>query len=707
MNISPVLLFWLLIYVSSMFLHRVFVFLSLTLVNVAVASTPYLEVYGLRDVVIARGGSIDSIIPWKTRALSISDSYVAASPVGVELRICQMETCRSTGMLSDLKRSSLAIQASSLSSSLPVGVYTYSIRVLASNTTFDTYSTWASANWFVAPNSIDFSNATYICTSPLANNTGTSMLRTTFTLNSNKPITSALLSVLGLGQQYVELNGMRVGRDAVAPAWVDWRKQALFSTYDVSALLLPTSTFEVTLGNGMYNVQKPPPPDRRYSKFENSMGPRMLLLQLDVQFSDGSLQQVTSSPLSWQGTESGPITFSHQYGGEDFDMSKSPIPESAWSQAQSCQSLYPGGALAPAEFEPVRVARVMAPVATTTPDVNTTQFDFGINLSGFVSITFDLSALVAPITVVITPAEWRNRTSGAISQDSSGKPMYWRLFLQPSATPFTFEPRFSTYGWRWVDVSNVTNGANLPKILNISAHYVHSDVVQVGTWVSSNDQFNAIHGLTTNAILANLGNTLTDCPHRERLGWLETTHLLSRSIGFNYDVASYYAKVSRDTVASQQPDGMVPDIAPEYTVFAGSFRDSPEWGIACILNPYFAYRFYGDINTLNATYATGKAYLLYLATKLDPATGLITYGLGDWLDTCGDGPGVCTPVGVTGTAVFIKASMRGPKPQRFFNTPLILQSMPTFHISFAPHTTRTFSTSTPTRTLRRAQTQWP
>jgi hypothetical protein len=99
---------------------------------------------------------------------------------------------------------------------------------------------------------------------------------------------------------------------------------------------------------------------------------------------------------------------------------------------------------------------------------------------------------------------------------------------------------------------------------------------------------------------------------------------------------------------------MIPDIAPEYTVFAGTFRDSPEWGIASILNPFFAYRFYGDTNTLNATYQTGKAYLLYLASKIDPASGLITYGLGDWLDTCGDGPGVCTPAGVTATAVFIQ-----------------------------------------------------
>lgn len=37
-------------------------------------------------------------------------------------------------------------------------------------------------------------------------------------------------------------------------------------------------------------------------------------------------------------------------------------------------------------------------------------------------------------------------------------------------------------------------------------------------------------------------------------------------------------RCAQDTVDTQLPSGMVPDIAPEYTVFSGGFRDSPEWG---------------------------------------------------------------------------------------------------------------------------------
>ena len=98
---------------------------------------------------------------------------------------------------------------------------------------------------------------------------------------------------------------------------------------------------------------------------------------------------------------------------------------------------------------------------------------------------------------------------------------------------------------------------------------------------------NRIHNITVEAIEANLQHVLTDCPHRERLGWLEVSHLMAPSIAFNFDISRLWRKISLDTVDSQLADGMVPDIAPEYTVFSGGFRDSPEWGSALPLNPYW------------------------------------------------------------------------------------------------------------------------
>jgi len=192
------------------------------------------------------------------------------------------------------------------------------------------------------------------------------------------------------------------------------------------------------------------------------------------------------------------------------------------------------------------------------------------------------------------------------------------------------------------------NPPSPPVLLGAQGHFMRASVPTVGHWSSDNTWVNSIHEITLQAVKANLQSVLTDCPHRERLGWLEVSHLMFPSIAYNFDVSALWAKVSRDTVDSQLPSGMVPDIAPEYVVFNGGFRDSPEWGSASILNPSWVWQWYGDLSTLNATYETGLRYVDYLLSKRDASTGLLNYGLGDWI------PVVQSPVAVTATATLVQ-----------------------------------------------------
>jgi alpha-L-rhamnosidase len=92
---------------------------------------------------------------------------------------------------------------------------------------------------------------------------------------------------------------------------------------------------------------------------------------------------------------------------------------------------------------------------------------------------------------------------------------------------------------------------------------------------------------------------------------------------------------------------MVPDIAPEYTVFSGGFRDSPEWGSASVMNPAWLLAWYSDLEIINATYATAQRYVDYLLSQRD-ARGLLSYGLGDWI------PVANSPAGVTGTGQLVQ-----------------------------------------------------
>jgi hypothetical protein len=149
-----------------------------------------------------------------------------------------------------------------------------------------------------------------------------------------------------------------------------------------------------------------------------------------------------------------------------------------------------------------------------------------------------------------------------------------------------------------------------------------------------------------------MASVTTDCPHREKLGWLEQTYLIGSSMHYNFDIHSLYAKILDDMMDSQSGNGLIPDIAPEYVQFEGGFRDSPEWGSAGIIIPWLLYKWYGDVDAMKRSYPMMKRYVNYLQGK---ATGhIIDYGLGDWYDLGPEYPGQAqlTPTAVTATAVY-------------------------------------------------------
>ena len=133
--------------------------------------------------------------------------------------------------------------------------------------------------------------------------------------------------------------------------------------------------------------------------------------------------------------------------------------------------------------------------------------------------------------------------------------------------------------------------------------------------MSSDAMLNAIHALIVNAMHNNEVSLFTDCPQREKLGWLEQTHLVASGLMFNNDLRGLYAATARNIADAQDTDGDVPEIAPQYTKFGPQYPiydDSPEWGSASVLATWAAYRFYGDKAQLEKNYATMQAYVKFL-----------------------------------------------------------------------------------------------
>lgn len=186
----------------------------------------------------------------------------------------------------------------------------------------------------------------------------------------------------------------------------------------------------------------------------------------------------------------------------------------------------------------------------------------------------------------------------------------------------------------------------------LEGQFVHLDAARTGQFSCSNERFNRIHALIDAAVRSNLQHVLTDCPHREKLGWLEESYLMGPSMAYNWDLRTFFPKIMRDMREAQLASGFIPDIAPEYVAFGAGFRDSPEWGSASIMVPWLDWTWYGDRRSLTDSYHAMKAYAAYLGTQTKE--GLLTYGLGDWYDIGPGAPGYSqlTPQGVTATATY-------------------------------------------------------
>ncbi len=492
------------------------------------------------------------------------------------------------------------------------------------------------------------------------------LFRKTFLLDHL--VRRALVYVTGVGQYELRINGAKVGDDRLTPGWTDYRRTIDYDAYDVTPMLrMGQNALGVMLGNGMYRVLKTP---GRYTKFVGDYGPLQCIVQLHIEYGTGEALDVMSDG-TWK-TASGPITFSSTYGGEDFDARREPpgwdapgFDDRDWQSAAVAKG--PGGALTPEIAPPLRVMQTYTPKQPAQPKPGVLIYDLGQNFAGWpvISVSGPAGAVVKLI-----PGELLNK-DGTVSQRSSGQPQWFSYTLRGNGVE-TWRPRFSYYGFRYVQVEGASLEASTDKvqILGLLGEAVHSSSVEVGVFDSSDDLLNRIHRLILRAIENNSVSLFTDCPHREKLGWLEETHLMAPSILYDFDDARLFAATARniaDAQAAGGPDqgnvpstappyklGRVPEIAPQYVLFQpnwGIFDDSPEWGSAAVLAPWYVYQRDGDLNFLAAQYSVMKAYVAYLATRAKD--GIIAYGLGDWFDIGPGEPGFekLTSSGVTATAI--------------------------------------------------------
>lgn len=471
-------------------------------------------------------------------------------------------------------------------------------------------------------------------------------------------IKEARIYICGMGHYELLINGERAGDSVLAPGWTDYHKSCLYNTYDVTKQVQQGwNCIGLFLGDGMFHVKK-----KRYVYFERTYGNMKFLLQLHVTYEEGN-RDVILSDEEFHMAQS-PITYSGIYGGEDYDarleqegFSRPDFEEnSSWQQAMAVEAQK--GKLRGESTNPLKIMETLKPVKVWEVSNGIYMYDMGKNFSGWVSMKVRAEKNNSGACITLVPAEILF-SDGNPDQRVTGDGYCWKYTCNDKNMQY-YRPKFTYYGFRYVQVSGAVpaefeKDGSQPVIEEITGEFIYPDIERTGSFECSNTLFNKIHQIIDQAVRTNMKSILTDCPHREKLGWLEQTHLIGPAIMCGYDVRSLYEKIEQDMADAQHEDGLIPDICPEYVTgfekWHYGYLDSPEWGSACIINPWYLYKRYGDQTVLDKYYQVMVEYLNHLTNMTHHH--ILHHGLGDWLDIGPNTPhSQNTPVPVVATAIY-------------------------------------------------------
>ena len=503
--------------------------------------------------------------------------------------------------------------------------------------------------------------------------------------HTDRKVASAIIHVSGLGHYEMAVNGnfrcydptlssttfigYTTNYKMFIPLWSDYDHTVYYDTYDVTdELSLGDNSISVLLGNGFFNVQR----GSRYAKLIGSYGPPQLLLRMDIIYDDGTTEYIVSDN-SWRWTSS-PITFNSIYGGESYDarleqdgLEKADYDDSSWRNAVVTEG--PAGKLRPECAQSVCFFKYFMPKTTKAiPDDSLETAskatkrkiakgafvcDMGQNLAGVPQIWIK-GKRGQKVTLIVSE---RLTPQGACDQSQTGRPHYYEYTLRGDEREL-WNPRFSYYGFRYIQVEGAVmkgdkNPDGLPEISSLKSLFISNATANTSTFWCDNEILTKTHELILNAEMSNMQGVLTDCPQREKLGWLEQDHLCGPSLFYNFDMTRLVPKIIRDIVDAQKPNGMVPTTAPQYVSFGNLFDDSPEWGSTLIILPFMYYDVYGDSTLIVDNYEPMRRYVDYLTSRAED--GIIDFGLGDWYDYGPRRPGFSqnTPVALVATAHYI------------------------------------------------------
>ncbi|WP_085980034.1 family 78 glycoside hydrolase catalytic domain [Rhodopirellula sallentina] len=452
------------------------------------------------------------------------------------------------------------------------------------------------------------------------------LLRKTFA--TKKPIASAKVFICGLGYHELFLNGSRVSDHVLDPGWTQYNRTALYVAHDVTDFVRDgENAIGVMLGRGNYGMLALD--HWGFYKKGGYIGQPKLKCLIKIDYEDGTTQNVVSD-LSWKVT-GGPIQYDCPHMGEVYDATKE-IPgwntpefdDAGWDSVHSAPA--PEGELKSQLCEPIRVVKTFRPVSVKPGGRGSFLVDAGTNLAGWLRVKIDAPA-GTPITI------YYGEDSDPLTHGQPGG-YQQNAYVAKGEPGEVAECHFSYKGFRYALIKGHDKSLTAD---DVEVCQVNSDVTDVSTFQTSDAMINQLHMICRRSLTSNLHSIPTDCPHREKNGWMgDATTGMEYGMA-NYDLAALMTKFVGDMLDTQDDEGRMAAIAPCNSNARKRGR-SPLWSAACVHVSWYMYQTYGDTRIFERDWDRLSLFTegVWKHNGVPGQRGIFKDGYGDWTSPHGN-----------------------------------------------------------------------
>ena len=451
-----------------------------------------------------------------------------------------------------------------------------------------------------------------------------------------KKVVSATLAVTGAGWYEAYLNGKKIGDRVLDPIPTQYDKRVLYSTFDVTDLLADgENELKVLLGNGLYNVQEKC--EWGFHRAGWKADPAAIAA-LSLRYADGTVERIVTDE-SWRVAPS-PVLFNGFREGEVVLAE----PRMDGEPRTATVVAGPAGRLELGTAPASRVVRDVAVEKTETLADGSTVYRMAENMAGWARIRFTGLKKGDVVTIRYDerpPREPKRHidmfcrslpsTNACPELAAETAGFQTDRFVSAGGAEEFYEPRFTWNGFRYVTVK----GAK-PAATDVVGRFVRTSFPKTGSFECDDIGFMKVMDATARAYESNFTDGFpTDCPHREKNGWLGDAALAIPYAALEWgseENTLAYRNWIRTIADGQSDDGRISSIAPHSGFFHFDRRacaGGPAWGVALTTIPTTLYRYRRDRAILSEAYPAMRKYVTKLLSERTKE-GVFGKGLADW-----------------------------------------------------------------------------